>query len=179
MKNIKIVLFCSILILLPVILTACGGGGGGGAGVAPVALKFKSYSASTVQQLGATSFRVLLPQGVSVATLPADPKRVAPGVLALSGVFTQSPFKNYTAGKVLMGSYSTAKPAGSGRDAIRVDFSLGSNLFFTTGEFLTVNCLALPGSSIAKGNFTISELILGGAFGVDLTSQYKFDFKVQ
>lgn len=179
MKNIKNVLFCSILILLPLLLTACGGGGGGGAGVAPVALKFRSYSASTVQQLGEASFRVLLPQGVSVATLSTDPKRVAPGVLTLSGIFTQTPFKNYTAGKYLMGSYSTAKPAGSGRDAIRVDFSLAGNLLFPAGEFLTVNCLAMPGSSIAKGNFTISELLLGGAFGVDLTSQYKVDFKVQ
>lgn len=178
MKNIKTVLYCSILILLPVLLTACGGGGGGGAGAAPVALKFRTYSAATVQQLGAAQFRVLLPQGVSVATVTGSPTQVAPGALALSGLFTQTPFKNYTAGKLLLGSYSSAKPAGSGRDAIRINFSLASNLY-PEGEFITINCLALPGSSIAKGNFTISELLLGGSGGVDLTSQYKVDYKVQ
>lgn len=168
MKNINNVIVSCTLILLFSLLNACGGGGGG-ASSSPVALKFRTYSASTAQLLGEAQFRVMLPKGVSVATTAGNPKVVAPGVL----------FSRYSAGTTLMGSYSTAKPAGSGSDAIRVIMSLAAGKTFPVGEFLTVNCTAAPGSVAAKSNFTLSEVILGGAFGVDLTSQYKLDFKVQ
>lgn len=176
MKNLLV--GCTLMSILP-LLNACGGGGGGGGGPTstPVSLKFRTYSASiSAQSIGEVQFRVVLPQGVSVATTTANPKVVAPGVLALSGIFTQSPFKSYTSGKFLQGSYSSAKPSGSGRDAIRVNFSLISNTF-TAGEFLTVNCNAVPGSVTSRGAFSLSDVILGGVGGVDLTGQYKFDFK--
>jgi hypothetical protein len=182
MNNIKNIFICGTMTLLFSLLNGCGGGGDGGPTATPVSLKFRTYSASTAPAalpLGESQFRILLPLGVSVATTAADPKLVAPGALALSGIFTQSPFKSYTAGKFLQGSYSSAKPAGSGRDAIRVNMSLNPPNTFTVGEFLTVNCSAAPGSATAKGNFTLSEVILGGAGGADLTTQYKLDFKVQ
>lgn len=146
-----------------------------------ITLKFRTYSAATVPvpgEITAVGFRVLLPQGVSVATDPTDPRVVATGALNLSGIFTQLPFKNYTS--YVQGSYSSAKPVGTGRDAIRVNFVLQSKSF-TVGEFLTINGSAVPGSLTAKGDYTLSELILGGVNAVELLvpTQYKFDFTAQ
>lgn len=165
-----------------VFLNGCGGGGGGGgASSTPVTLKFRTYSAATAPvpgEITAVGFRVLLPQGVSVATDPTDPRVVASGALQLSGIFSQLPFKNYTS--YVQGSYSSAKPSGTGRDAIRVNFVLQSKSF-TVGEFLTINGSAAPGSLTAKGNFTLSELILGGMGGTEFNvpDEYKFDFIAQ
>jgi len=146
-----------------------------------ITLKFRTYSAATAPVPGgitAVGFRVLLPQGVSVATDPTDPKLVATSALKLSGIFNQLPFKNYTS--YVQGSYSSAKPSGTGRDAIRVNFVLQSKTF-TVGEFLTINGSAAPGSLTAKGNYTLSELILGGVNAIEFNvpNEYKFDFTAQ
>ena len=150
------------------------GCGGGDQSSKTVAIKFRTYSGAV--PVKAAAFRVLLPQGVSVATTASDPKVVDPAALKLSGIFSQAPFKNYTS--FIQASYSAAKPAGTGRDAVRVDFVLQSKSF-TNGEFLTITGTAAPGSSTAKGGFDLDELILGGTGGVDVTSQYKFGFSVQ
>lgn len=174
MKKTMNMLSCAASFLALTLLYGCGGGGGG-SNSAPVALKFRTYSSITVQQVGAVAFRVTLPAGVTVATTTGNSSIVAPEALALSGTFS-----SYTAGKLLQASYSSAKPAGSGSDAIRVSLSLAAGKTYpSTGEFLTVKGTAASGSSTTRGNFTLSEVVLGGTGGVDLTSLYKLDFMVK
>jgi hypothetical protein len=191
MKRTSLRAFGCMALLGVLVAAGCGGGGGGGgvflppaATSTPVALKFRTYSAATIPPapgIETVGFRVLLPVGVTVATDPADSKLTASGVLKLSGVFTTT-FKNIssqTQPRPLQGSYSTAKPAGSGRNAIRVNLYFNANnpaYTFGPGEFLTVNGTAAPGVVPAKSDFSYSELIIGGALGADITSNYKFDF---
>jgi len=187
-RNCLLALGCMMLLGI-LVTTGCGGGGGGG-GVVPlgpaptaVALKFRTYSSVATPAPGIESvgFRVLLPAGVTVATDPVNSSLTAPGVLKLSGVFATT-FKNIssqTYPRPLQGSYSTAKPAGSGRNAIRIDLLFNASTpaySFGPGEFLTVNGTAAAGFVPVKSSFSFDELIIGGSLGADITSNYKFDF---
>jgi len=184
-RNIKRV-FCVIGLFGALIAGGCGDDGDGGATATPVALKFRTYSStvpafSNHSGIASIGFRVILPPGVTVATDPQNAKLTASGALKLSGVFDTT-FKNMTSAvfpRPLQGNYSSAKPAGSGNNAVRVNIAFNSlvgmpPLVFGPGEFLTVNGTAAPGAPTAKSSFSWVDLVIGDYLGRDIKSLYKF-----
>jgi hypothetical protein len=169
----------STMMMGMLLMSGCGGGDDEPSAT-PVVLKFSTYSSALkpAQATGINSvqFRVMLPMGVTVATDPLDAKWTANGVLKLSGVLTTT-FKNITAvayPRPLQGTYSAAKPAGSGPNAIRVNLTFIGNPVptFNPGEFLTVNYTAAPGVNPVKSDFSFDKLVIGDKFGNDLRSEY-------
>lgn len=179
-KSLLLVLSCLTLSGFA-LLNGCGGGGGGSTS-SPVAVKFRTYSASVPAGISDVGFRVSLPTGVTIANVP-DPSNpnqtlTAPGALRLSGIFA-STFINISSKsypRPLFGKYSAAKPAGSGKDIIWVSINMTGNPrpAFSIGEFLTINGIAAPGVTVTKGSFTVDQVILGGdngGFGVPMTGK--------
>lgn len=163
------------------LMSGCGGGGDSeNVQTTPVSLKFSTYSSALkpAQPTGINSvqFRVILPKGVTVATDPADVTKTANGVIKLSGVLATT-FKNITSAaypRPLWGSYSAAKPAGSGPNAIRVSLTfVGVPVpVFNPGEFLTVNAMAAAGVTPVKSDFSFDKLIIGDTVGNDIRAEY-------
>jgi len=186
MKKIVSMLIGGALATGILALTGCGGGGGGGGGPTstPVAVKFRAYSStiatfSNHSGIRSVGMRVDLPVGVTVATDPLDAKLTAKGALQFSGVLTTT-FKNITSlasPKPLQVGYSSAKPAGSGKDVVWINLVFPPTKYFDKGEFLTLHCTAAPGASAASSSFALSEkLIEGDLIGTtsnNLTGMYK------
>jgi len=179
-KSLLLVLSC-LTVSGFALLNGCGGGGGGGGPTTtPIAVKFRTYSASVPAGISTVDFRVVLPIGVKVATDtdPLKPNQTAVGALRLSGIFATT-FKNISSQyypRPLFGKYSSAKPDGSGKDVIWVSFNMTGNPrpAFSIGEFLTINGSVAPGVTVTKGSITVDQVILGGdngGFGVPMTGK--------
>jgi len=159
MKKISL----SVLLIIQLILSSCGGGGGGGNNSnsptpAPQPTKMivkLSTSGPVGAQIGGVDVTLTIPAGVTIKSANNPPETDA-GTVVASGQAAQK--------SLAIATYTAGSPG-----SVHIVLVNSSQNGFSVGEFATLTCDLASGANPAASDFTIQSSLVGDLNGAAIT----------